>query len=57
MNKNQIKTIKTVLKNSVEKEEDIPKVLMMFIVDMSFERAAICQAEKEFRQEQGYEKP
>ena len=51
--KNQVETIKKFL-NSVKDmgEHVVQETLVMFMIDTSYSRAAICQAEKEFKKEQ-----
>ena len=50
--KNQVETIKKFLQETKDiKESEIQQILMMFILDTSYSRAAICQAEKEFKKE------
>lgn len=53
--KNQVETIKMRLddvKDLIEKDQKlIGQVLMMFIFDMEYHRAAICQAEKEWKRD------
>lgn len=51
--KNQVDTIKKQLSFWVieDKGFSVGQVIMMFILDISYSRAAICQAEKEWKKE------
>jgi len=51
--KNQVDTIKKQLTALVKEDKilSINQLIMMFILDTNYSRAAICQAEKEWKKE------
>lgn len=52
--KEQINTITTALRDVPMEESELPSFLMLYIMDRSFSRAAICEAEKNIRRAKGW---
>lgn len=53
--KRQVETICKQFLTSALEEAHLAQFLMMFILDMSYNRAAICEAEKKIRKEKGWD--
>lgn len=52
--KRQVDTIYTQFTTSSLEQEHLSSFLMMFIMDKSYNRAAICEAEKKILKEKGW---
>jgi hypothetical protein len=52
--KRQAETIAKALRDVPMEKDELPSFLMMWVEDMTYDRAAICEAEKLIRKERGW---